>query len=529
MRRISLAFLLLLLLLIITAATARGAGYRGQIPKPTVHERAGYRDIEIRTELSDYILSTENAELKSAFLYFAPYGLHKEELIADTTTDPTTLARSYAEGGVFPFTLELPGLEGPWDYRILEQTADRVRVEFTKTLGDLKIKKIYTIHDNPFYAVNFELILSNGGAQELPIDGLKLLLGTNLFQVAPGKFVEGDLRYLFDGKRTGSVPPSYEYFEGLGTATKRAVLFLKNQAPGWAPSIVLDPRGRRVLGDKLGDLKLAPGKERSFSFILYAGRPKWTLLQRSGIERILNIGAFSQALIAVIKFLDWLYAFTGNYGWVIILFTIIIRVLLFPLMRKQYYSIAKMQRLQPKIQQIQQRYKKDREILQKKMMELYQKEGINPFSGCLPMLIQFPILYILWRAILYSAEQIHLSPGFLWMADLSVADPYYIIVVLNVAAMILQSKFSTPSSGGQKPNWALVYGMPLFMGYLLRNFPAGMWLYWFLTTIFQVGQQWLINREIGRLEPIVLEPEPKPKPKSKPELEPDEPEEGDEA
>ena len=504
MRRIALSILLLTLsLTVMVGAAASRSSYQDRSPEPIIHEREGYQDIEIRTGLADYILSTEGGELRSAFLHFAPYGLRKEELVADTTTDPSTLARSYAADGIFPFTLELPGLEGPWDYHLLEQSADQVRVEFAKAVGDLKIKKIYTIHDDSSYAVDLELILSNGGAEGSSIEDLKLLLGTDLFQVSPGKFASGEVRYLFDGRRTETVPPSYRYFEGLGTVTKAAVLFLKMRNPGWAPLIELDPRGRTVLGAKLKSLELAPGEERSFGFTLYAGRPKWTLLQLSGIEEVLDVGAFSQALIVVVKLMDWLYRATGNYGWAIILFTIIIRVLLFPLMRKQYYSIAKMQRLQPKIQQLQQRYKRDREVLQKKMMELYRKEGINPLSGCLPMLIQFPILYVLWRAILYSAERIHLSPGFLWMADLSVADPYYIIVVLNVIAMILQSKLSTPAAtgGGGKQNWAFIYGMPLFMGFLLRNFPAGMWLYWLFTTIFQVGQQWLINLELGRLEP----------------------------
>ncbi|MFQ6089921.1 MAG: YidC/Oxa1 family membrane protein insertase [Candidatus Bipolaricaulia bacterium] len=509
MRRIALSSLSVLLLMAIPVATANGTDYKGQIPQPIVHQRGSYQDIEIRTELSDYIFSTENGELRSVFLHFAPYGLRKLELIADTTTDPSTLARNYAQGGTFPFEMELPGLEGPWDYRLLEQAADRVRVEFTKVIGDLKIQKIFTIRNDPSYTVDLELILSNGGAEQIPIEDFKLLLGTDQFRLSPGEFVEGDVRYLFDGRRTEAVPPSYEYFEGLGAVTKAAVLFLKNRSPGWAPSISLDERGRKILGASSGSLKLYPGEDRGFNFTLYAGRPKWALLQQSGIERILDVGAFSQALIAVVKFLDWLYAITGNYGWVIILFTIAVRIILFLLMRKQYYSIARMQRLQPKIQQLQQRYKRDREILQKKMMELYRKEGVNPLSGCLPMLIQFPILYVLWRAILYSAERIHLSPGFLWMSDLSVADPYYIIVILNVIAMILQSKLSTPTttSGGQRPNWALVYGMPLFMGFLLRNFPAGMWLYWFFTTIFQVGQQWLINLEIGRLEPAAPAPE----------------------
>ncbi|MFQ6033633.1 MAG: hypothetical protein ACE5KR_02100, partial [Candidatus Bipolaricaulia bacterium] len=229
MRRIVWLSIALSLLLGVTAV-----GDKGPLTV-AVHEREGYQDIEIQTRLSNYILSTEGGELKSAFLHFAPYGLRKEELVADTTTDPTTLARDYVAGGVFPFTLELPGLEGPWEYRLLEQEARLVRVEFTKAVGDLKIKKIYTIRDDPSYTVGLKLVLSNGGAEELSLDGFKLLLGTNLFQVTLKKFVEGDLRYLFDGQRTGSVPESYEYFEGLGTVTKAAVLFLQNQVPGLAP------------------------------------------------------------------------------------------------------------------------------------------------------------------------------------------------------------------------------------------------------------------------------------------------------
>jgi YidC/Oxa1 family membrane protein insertase len=499
MRRIVVLSLLFLLLMIAAVPRAGGMGYEGQITEPLVRERGSFQDIEIRTGLADYVLSTEDGELRSAFLHFAPYGLQKLETIPDTTTDSSTLARSYAASGVYPFTLELADGEGPWDYRLLEGDSKRSRIEFTKAVGDLRIKKIYTIRDDPSYTVDLELIVSNSSDGAASLEGFELLLGS----------AEGELRYLFDGRRTEGPVAEYERFDGLGAVTKKAVLFLKNRTAGLAPFREYDERNRLALGVRSGSLNLYPREERSFQFTLYAGRPKWTLLQRSGMEKILDVGVFSQALIAVVKFLDWLYAVTGNYGWVIILFTIVVRIILFPLMRKQYYSMAKMQRLQPKIQQLQQRYKKERDVLQKKMMELYQKEGINPLSGCLPMLIQFPILYVLWRAILYSAEQIHLSPGFLWMSDLSLADPYYIIVILNVGAMILQSKLSSPGTGGggQRQNWALIYGMPLFMGFLLRNFPAGMWLYWLLTTIFQLGQQWVINMEMGKLQPVVVESE----------------------
>ena len=533
--RLTLALFLLFLIagigLGVGIIIGAGKEYKGTVTI-TVHEREGYQDIEVRTGLTSYILSTEQGELRSAFLHFAPYGLRRDELIVDATTDPETLARTFAPGGIFPFTLELAGLdlEGPWDYHLLEHEEREVRLEFSNAAGGLEIRKIYIIRDDPSYAVEMELILRNPSEEEISLAGFRLLLGTDQFQPYRGRFITGEVRYLFDGERTEVIPPDYRRFEGLGTVAKSVVLFLKCHTGGLEP---LDPRerdeyDRRLLGVQLRlraeaeaeaeaeGLAIPPGEERRFQFTLYAGRPKWTLLRLSGLEKVVDISPFSWALIGIVRFLDWLYAATGNYGWTIILFTIVVRIILFPLMRKQYYSMAKMQRLGPKIRQLQQRYKQDREILQRKIMELYRKEGVNPLSGCLPLLIQFPILYALWRAILYSAERIHLSPGFLWMADLSVADPYYIIVALNVLAMILQSWLFTPTAGtGQKQNWLLTLGMPIFMGYLLRNFPAGMWLYWLWTTILQIGQQWLINLEVRKLGPVALPAETESEVKSK--------------
>ena len=171
-------------------------------------------------------------------------------------------------------------------------------------------------------------------------------------------------------------------------------------------------------------------------------------------------------------------------------------------MRKQYHSMAKMQKLTPKMQQLRQRFKDDRQLQQQKLMELYKKEGVNPMGGCLPMVIQLPILVLLWKAILYSAEQIHLSPGFLWLSDLSLRDPYFILVILTTAVMMLQSKLMTPMTAGEGSGSQKYMGyiFPVFMAVFLYNFPAGLWLYYFLTTILQVGQQYFVNWELARAE-----------------------------
>lgn len=223
------------------------------------------------------------------------------------------------------------------------------------------------------------------------------------------------------------------------------------------------------------------------------------MLSNVGLGAIDDIGIFSQLLVPVIGFLNTLYDFTGNYGWAIILFTVLIRVLLYPLMRNMYRSMAKMQELQPKIQEIQDEYE-DREEQQKEMMALYKEEDVNPMGGCLPMFIQLPILILLWRAIMYSSEAIHMSPGFLWLSDLSQSDPYYILVVLTVVTMIVQQQMMQSPGGGGGQSKLMSFGFPLFMGIFLRDFPAGLWLYYFLTQIFMIGQQAFINWEMEREE-----------------------------
>jgi YidC/Oxa1 family membrane protein insertase len=246
--------------------------------------------------------------------------------------------------------------------------------------------------------------------------------------------------------------------------------------------------------------EVAPGASGEItSFRLYGGRRRNLLMDEAGLAEVDDPGTAARLIVPVVRFLDMLYRATGNYGWAIILFTILTRVVLYPLMRKQYHSMARMQRLQPKLRKIQERYRDDRQLQQQKLMELYKREGVNPLGGCLPMLVQLPLLVLLWRAIFYSSEQMHLSAGFLWITDLSVRDPYYILVILTTAIMIVQQRLMTPTTGDAGASSKLMgYVFPLFMAVFFASFPAGLWLYYFLTTALQVGQQAIVNWELAR-------------------------------
>jgi YidC/Oxa1 family membrane protein insertase len=238
----------------------------------------------------------------------------------------------------------------------------------------------------------------------------------------------------------------------------------------------------------------------TYRFSLYAGRRRNLLMTEAGIGALDEPGIGAKAMVVVIQFINILYRYTGNYGWAIILFTLLTRLVLFPLMRKQYHSMAKMQRIQPKLKKIQERYKDNKQEMQQRVLEIYKKEGVNPMGGCLPMIIQLPIIFVIWRAMLYASEQIHLSPGFLWIPDLSQYDPYFVLVIVTTLAMMVQQKFMTPMTQTDTPGFQkyLGYLFPLLMAFLLWRFPAGLWLYYLLTTVAQVGQQYFVNWEMAR-------------------------------
>jgi YidC/Oxa1 family membrane protein insertase len=280
---------------------------------------------------------------------------------------------------------------------------------------------------------------------------------------------------------------------------KTTVFFLRtNGNSGVSPFLTRKPSGNKQFG---AELDVNPGTT-SYMFSLYGGRRQYLLMEHSGLGELDNPGTGARLIIPVVQFLNLLYRYTGNYGWAILLFTVITRIVLFPLMRRQYHSMAKMQKLQPKMKRIQERFKDDRQIMQQKLMEMYKKEGVNPMGGCLPLFIQLPILILLWKAILYCSAFIRLSPGFLWIPDLSMRDPYFILVILTTLAMILQQKMMTPMTAGDAKGSQKYMGyiMPIFMAVFLYNFPAGLWFYYFLTTIFQVGQQYFVDWEMAKAE-----------------------------
>ena len=181
----------------------------------------------------------------------------------------------------------------------------------------------------------------------------------------------------------------------------------------------------------------------------------------------------------------------GSYGLAIILLTIIVKVALYPLTVKQIKSMKAMQEIQPELQKLQDKYKNNPQMMQMKLAELYKDKGVNPLAGCLPLLIQMPILMGMYYA-LYNFDYGGAAPSFMWLPSLSETDPTYILPVLAAATTLIQQKISVTQETQQTRILSIV--MPLFIGWLSLTFPSGLVLYWVTMNVVQIVQQWWIYR-----------------------------------
>lgn len=210
-----------------------------------------------------------------------------------------------------------------------------------------------------------------------------------------------------------------------------------------------------------------------------------------------DILSFLEPLSAIVRqVVTFLYSLTvsagvPSYGIAIIIMTIIVKLILYPLTAKQIASTKSMMELQPKMKAIQEKYKNDKVLLNQKLAELYKEQGINPLAGCLPLVVQMPIMI----GIFYGIRDFsYIGPtNFLWIQNISLPDPLYILPVLSALTTFIQSKQSMPDTSSPQ-NKIMLYFMPVFIGYISFTFPAGLVLYWVVMNLMQIGQQALMDK-----------------------------------
>lgn len=250
--------------------------------------------------------------------------------------------------------------------------------------------------------------------------------------------------------------------------------------------------------------KAKPGVNK---FILYAGPKEQKRLEKlnSGLEYIINYGFFSIIARPLFWVLIFFHGFFGNYGWSIILLTIVTRLPFIPLVNKGQKSMRKLQALQPKMTEIREKYKKDPQKMQQEMSDLYKKNKVNPVGGCLPMLLQIPVFFALYKVLLVSIE-LRGAPFLLWITDLSAPDALFGHIAgfslggplpyLMGITMVLQQKM-TPSTMDPKQA-KLMMLMPVVFTFMFLNFASGLVLYWLVNNILGILQQFFVNRKLAK-------------------------------
>jgi YidC/Oxa1 family membrane protein insertase len=270
---------------------------------------------------------------------------------------------------------------------------------------------------------------------------------------------------------------------------------------------------------------VAPGKAATYTSRIFAGAKEVKLLDRyqnelgiAKLDKAIDWGWFEWFMKPIFALLNWLFHTIGNFGVAIICLTLIVRALMFPIAQKQFKSMAGMRVVQPKMKALQERYKDDKPRLQQEMLKLYQEEKVNPLAGCLPILLQIPIFYALYKVLMVSIEMRH-QPFVLWIRDLSAPDPLTpvnlfgylhftppsflalgILPILLGITMWLQFRLNpAPMDPVQKQVFSL---MPWVLMFVMAPFAAGLQLYWVTNNLLTIAQQkWLYSRHPGLQEP----------------------------
>jgi YidC/Oxa1 family membrane protein insertase len=423
----------------------------------------------------------------------------------------------------------LTGAEGPnhrtlWQVdagpRELQPGQDSLTVRFSaQTPEGLRVEKTYTLHRNS-YVIDVAITLHNKTAR--PVASYAY------FQLTHDGQAEGDHNTVassfgarsFTGFAVYSEEHKYQKVSPSDVDKGKADSEYVHQAKdGWFAfvqhyfvSAWLPPSGeaREYTIEKRQDgtyagravlpLRVAPGADGTVSAPLYAGPQEKRRLEAAapGLDLVVDYGWLAIIAWPLFWLLEKLHALTGNWGVAIILLTVLIKLVFFPLSAASYKSMAKMKLITPRLTKLREMYGNDRQKMNQAMMELYRTEKINPLGGCFPIVVQIPVFIALYWVLLAAIELRH-APFILWIKDLSALDPYYVLPVLMTVTMVLQTRMNPKPPDPVQAK--VMQFMPFIFSIFFFFFPAGLVLYWLVNNILSILQQWQIQRLFDRDKP----------------------------
>lgn len=483
-------------------------------PAPAAAPTAPFKSelITLTTDVFKVDIDTLGGEIKRLELLKFKDGIDpkKNQVLFNVTDNSTYLTQSGLIGNAAN-GLALPNHSSGYiakpGIRTLATGNNEVQLALESEQGGVKFAKIYTFKRGD-YKIGIKYEVSNqSGSPIAPTLSLAILhdgnkpVGDNFFMSS------------YTGPSVYSEAEKFEKLEFSEIESKKAK-HIQSADNGWfgivqhffvsaylpPDKIKRDVFTKKIdtnlyaVGNKIAMGTIANGASTSLDVGLYSGPQETQRLERTapGLDLVKDYGMLTMIAKPMFWMMETLHNMLGNWGWTIVVFTVIIKLALFPLSAAGFRSMAKMKVVTPKIQAIRDRHKNDPQKMNQAMMELYKSEKINPLGGCLPILVQMPIFIALYWVLLASVE-IRNAPWIGWIHDLAAPDPWYILPVIYAISMYITAKLN-PAPADPMQAKMMLY-MPLVFSVMFFFFPSGLVLYWVVNNILSIAQQWVITRQ----------------------------------
>ncbi len=482
-----------------------------QVQATGIEASASSQRIHVVTDTLDVFIDTRGGDIRQVDLLNyptasdmpdEPFRLMRESLPNLFVAQSGLLSDNNAPDHYAIFTAEKTNYE-------LQVGQDELRIPLTwQDDSGIKVTKTIIFHRGQ-HVIDIEQKIDNGSAAEWQGRQYRQLQRSR-----PDGSGESAFIYTYTG---GVIYSQEEHYEKIDFDDMEDANLSRDIKGGWAAIIqhyflggIIPPKDetnhfytkaagddRFVLGLVSPSKTVNAGQIETFTTSFYVGPKDQAVLEAMGdnLDLTVDYGILSVIAKPMFWVLSWFHSLFGNWGWAILMVTLIIKLFFYPLSAASYRSMANMRKFAPKMAQLKERYGDDRQKMSQAMMELYKKEKINPLGGCLPMMVQIPVFIALYWVLLESVEM-RQAPFIFWITDLSIKDPYYILPLVMGASMFVQQKLNPapPDPVQAKVMMALPVIFTLFFAF----FPAGLVLYWCANSILSVAQQWYITAKIDK-------------------------------
>ncbi|RCS57022.1 membrane protein insertase YidC [Parvibium lacunae] len=472
--------------------------------------------VEVKTDVLALQFNTQGAVLQRAELLQQRdlQDKTKNMVLLDKSSDRVYLAQSGLTGGT------LPNHKTPYKLisqeRQLAEGKDTLELVFVAQTEGITLKQTYTLKRASYAIAVKHEIINQGGQAITPSLYLQLTRDSSKPEVH-SEVLSAFTPTTFTGPAVYSEEKKFQKVEFKAIAEDKKDRHLEKGSQTWIAMVQHyyvsawipenknqhELRTNKISNDLYSVAQIQPleaiatGASRTVNNVLYVGPQDQKALEAlaPGLELVADYGWLAIIAKPIFALLQLLHDLTGNWGWAIILLTILLKLVFYPLSAAGYKSMARMKNVTPRMQALKEKYGDDRAKLNQAMMDLYRTEKINPLGGCFPMLIQIPVFIALYWVLLASVEM-RGAPWLGWIQDLATPDPWYILPAIMMVSMFVQFKLNpTPVDPVQQKVMMI---MPLVFGVMFFFFPAGLVLYWVVNNILSIAQQWAINKQLEK-------------------------------